>query len=282
MTRQEFIITLRDGLKKLPPEEIVAATEFYEEYFDEVLESGEKTEEEILDELGSPKRIAAQIRADYAARLLDGDESMLGEKPTTKKKLSAAWWVVIGIVSAPISIPAAIGAFWLLVGAIVAVIGLAVGIIGSAVAGIGCLVFGFVAMADSVSSGIMVLGIGMIVLAASVAAGAGLFIGVRAAVRAIAKAIRNGKEKRRIKKLAEDKSAREEWVYVNKSDYDEEAFIREMEADAAEAEAADAEAEAVELMLEASEEAPKLEAPEDVPELEAPEEIEVERGEENE
>ena len=54
--------------------------------------------------------------------------------------------------------------------------------------------------------------------------------------RAIAKAIRNGKEKRRIKKLAEDKSAKEEWVYVNRSDYDEEAFMKEMEADAAEAE----------------------------------------------
>ena len=237
MTRQEFIITLRDGLKKLPPEEIVAATEFYEEYFDEVLESGEKTEEEILDELGSPKRIAAQIRADYAARLLDGDETLLGEKPTTKKKLSAAWWVIIGIVSAPISIPAAIGAFWLVVGAICGVIGLAVGIIGSAVAGLGCVVFGFVAMADAVSSGIMIIGIGLIILAASVAAGAGLFIGVRAAVIAIAKAIRRGREKRRIKKLAEEKSAKEEWVYVNQPDDDEEAFMREMAAEAAEAEA---------------------------------------------
>ena len=91
MTRQEFITTLRDGLKKLPPEEIAAATEYYEEYFDEVLESGEKTEAEILAELGSPKRIANQIRAEYAARILGGEVSALGEKPTTKKKLSAAW-----------------------------------------------------------------------------------------------------------------------------------------------------------------------------------------------
>ena len=239
MTRQEFIVALREGLRKLPPEEIVAATEFYEEYFDEVLESGEKTEEEILDELGSPKRIAAQIRADYAARLLEGDESLLGEKPTAKKKLSAAWWVVIGIVSAPISIPAAIGAFWLVVGAIAGVIGLAVGIIGAAVAGIGCVVFGCIALADAVSSGIMIIGIGLIVLAAATAAGAGLYIGVRAAVIAIAKAIRNGREKRRIRKLAAETSAREEWVYVNRPDYDEEAFIKEMEADAAEAAEAD-------------------------------------------
>ena len=238
MTRQEFIITLREGLRKLPPEEIVAATEFYEEYFDEVLESGEKTEEEILGELGNPKRIAAQIRADYAARLLEGDESLLGEKPTAKKKLSATWWVIIGIVSAPVSIPLAICAFWVVFGLACVAVGLAAGIIGSAVAGLGCVVFGFVALADAVSSGIMVIGIGLIVLAVSVAAGAGLYIGVRAAVMAIAKAIRKGREKHRIRKLAEEKSAKEEWVYVNRPDYDEEAFIKEMEADAAEAEAA--------------------------------------------
>ena len=131
----------------------------------------------------------------------------------------------------------AICAFWVVFGAACAAVGLAVGIIGAAVAGLGCVVFGFVALADAVSSGIMLIGIGMIVLAASVAAGAGLFIGVRAGVIAIAKAIRRGREKHRIRKLAEDKSAREDWVYVNRPDEDEEAFIREMEADAAEAEA---------------------------------------------
>ena len=130
MTRQEFIVTLREGIRKLPPEEIVAATEFYEEYFDEVLEAGEKTEEEIVSELGNPKRIASQIKAEYAARLLDGDESLLGEKPTTKKKLSAAWWVVIGIVSAPVSIPVAICAVLVLFGAACAAVGIAAGIIG--------------------------------------------------------------------------------------------------------------------------------------------------------
>ena len=138
----------------------------------------------------------------------------------------------------------------MLFGAACVVVGLAVGIIGSAVAGLGCVVFGAVSMADAVSSGIMVTGIGLIVLAASVAAGAGLFIGVRAAVIAIAKAIRRGREKHRIRKLAEDKSAREDWVYVNRPDEDEEAFIREMEADAAEAEAAiEIEPEADQMLL---------------------------------
>ena len=37
MTRIEFIQALRKELRKLPPEEIVAATEFFEEYFDDAL-----------------------------------------------------------------------------------------------------------------------------------------------------------------------------------------------------------------------------------------------------
>ncbi|GEM_PF-232918 len=266
MTRQEFITTLRDGLKKLPPEEIAAATEYYEEYFDEVLESGEKTEAEILDELGSPKRIAARIRAEYAARILGGEVSALGEKPTTKKKLSAAWWVVIGIVAAPLSIPALIGAMCLLVGAICVLAGLVVAIINIAIAGASAFVFGFVALFDAFSSGIMSIGMGMVAMAIAAAAGFGLFIGVREAVRAIAKTIRNKREKRRIRNLSEESAGRDGWVYVSRPDEDEEAFMREMEADAAEAAALDAS---------------ELEAPEDATlELEAPEE--TERGGDNE
>ena len=236
MTRQEFIVTLREGIRKLPPEEIVAATEFYEEYFDEVLEAGEKTEEEIVSELGNPKRIASQIKAEYAARLLDGDESLLGEQPTTQKKLSAAWWVVIGIVSAPVSIPVAICAVLVLFGAACAGGGSAAGIIGGAVGAIGAVVFGAIALADAVSSGIMMIGAGLIVLAVMAAAGAGLFLIVRAAVRAIAKAIRRSREKHRIRKLAADRSAAEEWVYVSQDEEDEKAFMLELAADAAEAE----------------------------------------------
>ena len=86
MTRSEFINNLRKELRKLPPEEIVAATEFFNEYFDDALESVntdgltekkaeeliEKKEEELVRELGSPKTAAKQIKADYASRILEG------------------------------------------------------------------------------------------------------------------------------------------------------------------------------------------------------------------
>lgn len=234
MTRQEFIVTLRDGLKKLPPEEIVAATEYFEEYFDEVLESGNKTEEEIVEELGNPKRIAAQIRADYAARLLDGDESLLDEKPTVRKKISAAWWVVIGVVSAPVSIPIAICGFCILLGVICFIIGIIAGIIGVAAAGIGSIVFGCIAFADAVSSGLMILGVGLVLIAAAAAAGVGTFLGIRAGIRAIAKAGRRSREKRRLRRLADMSEGASQWVYASQPDPDEKAFMQELAADAAE------------------------------------------------
>ena len=269
MTRQEFIVTLREGIKKLPPEEIVAATEYFEEYFDETLEAGEKTEEEIIEELGNPKKIAAQIKADYAARILDGDETVLGEKPTVKKKISAVWWVIIGIVSAPVSIPIASGiaavAFAILTGVIA-------GVIGVAATGVGCIVLGCMALNDVVSTGILFWGVGLICLAAAVAAGMGVFIGVRAAVRKIAQTIRRRRENRERERLAEMSGGRSEWVYASRPDDDEKEFMEEMAADAAEAQAA-AEAEIV----------PIASATDETIELTLPEEIKaVEGGEENE
>ena len=68
------------GYGALPPEEIVAATEFFEEYFDEVSVNGDKTEEEIIKEIGSPKRAATQIKAEYANKILDGIEVPKGKK----------------------------------------------------------------------------------------------------------------------------------------------------------------------------------------------------------
>ena len=258
MTRQEFIITLRSELKKLPPEEIVAATDFFEEYFDEVLESGEKTEDEILRELGSPKRAAAQIKADYAARILDGDETVLNEKPTVKKKISAVWWVIIGIVSAPVSIPLACGiafaAFWIFFGLLGFILGVYATIIFGAVMSILALVMGILSIGPAVTTGIMCIGCGLIGAAISAAAAVGAFIGTKALIKAIVRGIRRANEKRKIKKLgkmATNRPTDDEWTFVKDNakpekpvdEAEKAAFLAEIEA---EERARKAEAEATE------------------------------------
>ena len=126
MNRREFIARLKEEISRLPQEEIEAAVEYYEEYFDE---AGADKEQDVLERLGSPKKVASQIKSEYAVRLFDEEE-----KPTVKKGLSAAWYVVLGICSAPVSIPLAVAlgalAISIFVALICCVIGVFAGIAG--------------------------------------------------------------------------------------------------------------------------------------------------------
>mgnify|MGYP001310771237 CR=1 FL=1 len=68
MNRQDFMNQLAAELSKLPKEEVQAAMEYYSEYFDE---AGPEREQQAIKDLGSPSKIATQIKADYAVRQLD-------------------------------------------------------------------------------------------------------------------------------------------------------------------------------------------------------------------
>ena len=202
MNKQEFILTLRDELAKLPPEEIVNATEYFEECFADATdglddEARIAEEERLAAEFGNPKRIAAQIKADYAARILDTDETAAGEKPDTKKKISAVWWILLGICSAPIAIPIAISVLAMVFGICIAIIACLIGGIAAVVVGIGALV-------KSLAGGFMTIGIGMMLTAASAAAGFGAFLGIREVVRTIARSVKNNNEKKAKENMAEN------------------------------------------------------------------------------
>ena len=220
MTRIEFIQALRKELRKLPPEEIVAATEFFEEYFDDALESldtagmteedAERLREEtiarLIEEVGSPKAAAKQIRAEYASRILDGESAAGKDKVSVGSRLSAIWWVIIGICSAPVSIPVAISigcvAFGVIVSALSIMITIYVCIIGIAVGGIGCTVMGCLSLPAAAATGVMFIGGGLILMAAGAAAGVGAFIGTRELTRWLARLGHRIGEKRRLRKIS--------------------------------------------------------------------------------
>ncbi|MDO4545702.1 MAG: DUF1700 domain-containing protein [Bacillota bacterium] len=208
MNRKEFIKTLRDGLSKLPEEEIQAAVEYYEEYFDE---AGPEREAEVIKELGNPKKIAGQIRSEYAVKLLDEDE-----KPTAKKGLSAVWWVILGICSAPVSIPLAIALVILAVCAFITVfcglIGIFVTIIGCILGAIGMIVLGFASIPVALSSALFFLGIGILGLGVLAALGVAVVLGVRAAINAFVRAARNRNERKRYEKI-EKMTEENKWKY---------------------------------------------------------------------
>ena len=218
MNRQDFIAALRKELSKLPPEEIADATEFYEEYFDEVLDNLDvsgmtdeeaegaraKKEAELVQEIGSPKTIANQIKAEYASKILEGSDAETGSRPSVGHKLSAVWWVIIGICSAPVSIPVAIGIICALCGVLTGMVGLIIGIFAAIAAlfagSIAAIAVGISSMPVSPATGVMFIGGGLMGIALSAAGLAGAILIIKEIVLALVRWFTKLNEKRKMKK----------------------------------------------------------------------------------
>lgn len=208
MNRAEFMKILRSELHKLPEDERNAALEFYEEYFDE---AGTENEQQVIENLGNPKKVAAQIKSEYAVRQLDNEEI-----PTAKKGWSAFKWAIVGICSAPISIPLAVVLVALVISAFAIFVscaaGVIAGILGAAAGSIAFLVMGILAFPAAVSTAIMLLGMGLAGLGISVLLGWLVIWAIKAIVSASIRAIKRSNEKRRLKKLGGMKDA-SAWKY---------------------------------------------------------------------
>lgn len=64
MNKKAFLQQLRTGLKGIPKSELEDIMYDYQEHIESALETG-KSEEEITSDLGSPKKIAKQHRAEF-------------------------------------------------------------------------------------------------------------------------------------------------------------------------------------------------------------------------
>lgn len=212
MTRKEFIEKLKSEISKMPQEEIDAAIEYYEEYFDE---AGRENEQEVLEQLGSPKKVAGQIKSEYAVRLFDEDD-----KPTVKKGLSAAWYVVLGVCSAPVSIPLAIALGVLAIAIFASVLGCVAAIFAAIIAcfaaAIAFIVFGVMAVPVAVPTALLFLGSGIGLLGFMAAMGMLLAMAVRAGIRAMIRAVRRNNDRERIRKMV-DKNEQRKWRYKDET-----------------------------------------------------------------
>lgn len=198
MNRKEFIETLRRELSKLPQEEIDEAIEYYEEYFDE---AGVEREEEVIKELGSPKKIANQIKSEYAVRQLDDEGD---NRSTAIKGLSAVWWVILGICAAPVSIPIAIVLIALAIAgfalALSIVISVFAAIFSVAFTAVATIVLGILAIPSALSTAVLFIGTGLIVLGIMAGLMVLVSIGIKKLVSAMVKAIRRHNEKKRMER----------------------------------------------------------------------------------
>ncbi|MDD6794682.1 MAG: DUF1700 domain-containing protein [Clostridiaceae bacterium] len=153
MNRYDFLRDLDRKLRKLPKEERSNIRNYYLEYF----EDSNKSDEEVIRELGSTSAIASQILADYA----------FNDENNTNRLGTKIWMIILAIFAAPIGLPIALAAFIVLI---------------AIVFSLGAVILSIVAVAVALlfAGGItLVVGIALTINTPSTAAfyiGAGLFV----------------------------------------------------------------------------------------------------------
>lgn len=145
MSMELFMKELEYLLQDIPEEEKEDALQYYRDYFEE---AGPDREKEVLEEFGSPERVAAMIRADIEGHLRDSgeftdsgyqderyrepnyqvaerfdmpavlekDETVSEQSPKTNKTLKVLLWIILVIVAAPVVLGLGGGAIGLLAG----------------------------------------------------------------------------------------------------------------------------------------------------------------------
>lgn len=156
MDKAGYLKNLRSRLHRLPVHEIDAALIYYEEYFDE---AGEENEQQVIQQLGPPSQVAAQILADLAIKDLDVSS------PSTKKNMSAIWLIILAILSAPLSLPLLAVAFALIISAAAVVFSIIIAIVGTVggilVGGLISLVSGFFIITENWPTALLFIGTGL-------------------------------------------------------------------------------------------------------------------------
>mgnify|MGYP000650606235 CR=1 FL=1 len=119
MNRIEFMEELSRLLQDIPEEDRMDALNYYNDYFDD---AGAENEKNVIDELESPEKVAAKIKADREDPE-DGKAGMPMEqdnKPWTNKWLKMILIVAIILIGCPVIVPVAIGLLAAIAGILIA------------------------------------------------------------------------------------------------------------------------------------------------------------------
>lgn len=125
---KSYLEELKHNLTALPVDEAQDVVSFYQEF---ILDAGFKERWQLDDELGTPKQLAHKILADYylaADPLLPTvtEPAMpITAKKSSRHNLHVIWWIVLGMLAAPIGIPAillVVGAFFAILMLIIALV----------------------------------------------------------------------------------------------------------------------------------------------------------------
>ena len=87
---------LSSQLSRIDAQERAEAIAFYNEYFED---AGVENEQSVIKELGSPSKVAAQIKADVAVKEIQTDN------PSLKTGIYAIGALILGICALPVALP---------------------------------------------------------------------------------------------------------------------------------------------------------------------------------
>lgn len=176
MNKEEFLSALERELMALPLEERLSALQYYKDYFED---AGKDKEETVIQELGSPRKVAEDILKDYR------DVSTQVEQPKappinhslrqTENKSRMWLLVLICLLAVPIGIPLLMTAFGLLIAVVAVVLAFFMVILVLAIAFFlaGCvlIVKGIASIVFSPVSAVFLGGVGMVLVGLGILSG---------------------------------------------------------------------------------------------------------------
>ncbi|MEG0378184.1 MAG: DUF1700 domain-containing protein, partial [Eubacterium sp.] len=98
MNREKFLSILSRKLKKISFEDRQDILDYYNEYFDD---AGIENEQQVIEELGAPAKLAVKLRGDLALKSLENKDK--------GKRMSILSIVLLSIFATPIALPLALG-----------------------------------------------------------------------------------------------------------------------------------------------------------------------------
>lgn len=175
MNRIEFMTQLAALLQDVPVEERREAMQYYNDYFDD---AGAENEQQVIDELESPEKVAENIKADLKGTSEDSGGSadtqtqqtqptvQQAEPPKTSNALKILLIIAIILVGGPVIIPLALGIAGAVIACIAALFAVFVSIVVAAVAiaivGVVLVVQGIIVLIPDFVVGLGLLGTGLI------------------------------------------------------------------------------------------------------------------------
>lgn len=233
MTRAEWLKKLRLEIYKLPREEIDDIIAYYTEYFEE---AGEDREQMVIAELGSPAKIATQIKADYAVRQLDDKEDKhKGSKQSTASK---AWWIILAVVggacAAPVALPLVIVLVVLVVAMIITIFSVIFSVLAAAIAsfvsGLVLVIVGITTLGGSVPAAVLIIGIGLMIMAITASICYATILASKALLVFIGKKLKEAR-KRKLSKKYENTDQEDLRHYNSQEDMSKEKAEKNLEPD---------------------------------------------------